>query len=316
MIGKVMGAMAVGTALAASAYTYKICFHSPKKHNENPYTPVRGEQYLAVQDKIFTSSRIMANTEFEQVRIRSHDGLTLTGRFYAVREGAPLLLAFHGYRSMALRDCAGAFALGLKLGFNILAVDQRAHGQSQGRVITFGIKERFDCLSWAEYANKRFGSNVPIILSGLSMGAATVLMAADLDLPENVCCIMADCPYSTPADIIRKVGTDEGYPEKLVYPFIWLGGRIYGGFDLTQADAIRSVQKAKVPILLIHGEDDRFVPCEMSREILKNCASPARLHTFPGAGHGLSYMVDPQRYEQVCVDFMRTIPALQKWLNE
>ncbi len=315
MILLIIGAVII-CFMAAALFTYRICFHSPKKRNEDPFTPMDGEQYRAVEHLMFKSSHIMADTECEPVSIQSWDGTHLSGRYYAVTEGAPLMLAFHGYRSMALRDCSGAFALGLKLGFNILAVDQRAHGMSGGHVISFGIRERKDCLSWIQYANSRFGKNTPILLNGLSMGAATVLMAADLTLPENVCCILADSPYSSPAAIIRKVAKDEGYPEKLSYPFIWLGARIFGGFCLTEASAISSVQKAKIPILLIHGEDDRFVPCQMSREIYKNCSSPTQLHTFPNAGHGLSYVIDHKRYEKICMDFLRSVPMLNKWINE
>ena len=65
-----------------------------------------------------------------------------------------------------------------------------------------------------------------------------------------------------------------------------------------------------MPILLIHGEDDHFVPCEMSREIAANCASRVVVQTFPGAGHGLSYLVDPQRYERVVFDFLRGVPQV------
>ncbi len=316
MVLWILGIAFLCITIAASIYTYRICFHSPKTRIEDPFAPMAGAQYRAVEHLMFKSSRIMADTEFEPVSIQSWDGTRLSGRYYAVTEGAPLMLAFHGYRSMALRDCSGAFALGLKLGFNILAVDQRAHGKSDGHVITFGIKERKDCLSWIKYANSRFGEKTPIILNGLSMGAATVLMAADLPLPENVCCILADSPYSSPAAIIRKVARDEGYPEKLSYPFIWLGARIFGGFSLTEASSVTSVQKAKIPILLIHGQEDRFVPCQMSQEIYKNCSSPAQLHTFPEAGHGLSYVLDHHRYEKICMDFLKSIPLLKNWINE
>lgn len=302
---------AAAVILLFSLYTYRICFHVSKKREVSiPDTPA-DQQLRSAEKLIKTGSGIMDRTEYERVSVKAHDGKLLRGRYYHVRDNAPLLLAFHGYRSAATRDCAGAFALALKFNFNILAVDQRAHGESEGRVITFGIRERLDCLCWAQYAAERFGRDCPIVLCGISMGAATVLMASSLPLPANVVCIAADCPYSSPAAILRKVSRDVGYPPALVYPFIWLGGWIYGGFRVTEADAVTAVRQAKVPILLIHGEDDGFVPCEMSREILKNCGSRAELHTFPGADHGLSYLTDPARYERIWADFFRSVPALR-----
>ncbi len=285
-------------------YTYKICFHAAKDHFEDPYMKMDEPQFKAVQHLMDNSTRIMEQTECEDVYIDSHDGLTLHGRFYDVAKDAPVIIVFHGYRSPTLRDCAGGFALGLKLRYNVLAVDQRAHGTSGGRVISFGIRERYDCLKWIEYVKARLGDDTPIILCGISMGAATILMSASLDLPKNVRGIMADCPYSSPSAIIRKVCKDMRYPPALAFPFLWLGALIYGGFLLNSCDAVTAVKNTDIPILLIHGGDDRFVPCEMSKKIYENCADHAQLHIFPNAGHGLSYIIDHVRYEEICFKFL------------
>ena len=135
------------------------------------------------------------------------------------------------------------------------------------------------------------------------MGAATVLMAAGLDLPENVKGIIADCPYSSPRDIIRKVARDMHMPDRLAWPFVKIGGRVYGGFDVDEMDAARAVKQATVPILIIHGESDSFVPCEMSDIVLENPALVMR-YTFPGADHGFSYLVDTPRYRKIVTDFV------------
>ena len=190
------------------------------------------------------------------------------------------------------------------MGQNTLVVDQRSHGKSEGHTITFGIKERFDCLSWIQYANERFGAQIPICLAGVSMGAATVLMASDLELPDNVKCIIADCPFSSPEAIILKVcKEDMKIPPVLAKPFIRFGAAVYGHFRLTECSALESVRHAKVPILLIHGEDDRFVPCDMSREIFNVCSSHKRIETFPDAAHGISYILNPEKYGQITKEF-------------
>ena len=105
------------------------------------------------------------------------------------------------------------------------------------------------------------------------MGAATVLMASELNLPENVVCIIADSPYSSPKAIIRKVCRDRHLPDWLAYPFIRIGAKIFGGVSIEECSAEDAVRNARIPILLIHGEDDRFVPCQMSKRIFRACSA-------------------------------------------
>ena len=308
-------AMVAAAVLFLAFYTFWICFRTPVNHPNDPYVPLKGKQYAAVAENIRSCVSIMDKTPFRWVYVNSFDGLQLAGRYYHTADGAPLIILMHGYRSLALRDCCGGFMLARKMGFNVLAVDQRAHGCSEGSVITFGIQERYDCQRWIDFAVAEFGPDTKIVLSGLSMGAATVLMASSLSLPENVVAIMADSPYNTASGIIRKVCRDGNLPDKLAYPFIKLGARLFGHFNLEETSAMDSVKNAKVPILLIHGEDDRFVPCDMSRDLYEACAGNAQLHTFPETGHGLAYMIDPVRYEIVTVDFLWEIPALQEHMQ-
>jgi predicted alpha/beta-fold hydrolase len=198
MVFLIVCAVILTAVILICLYIYCVAFYAPKKKRYSADAPLEGEQYEAVAEHIFRISHIMERIPCEDVTIHSFDGCRLHGRYYHVRDGAPLEILFHGYRSCAFRDCSGGHALSRKMGFNALVVDQRAHGNSDGVTITFGIKEHRDCLCWIEYANQRFGTDTPIILSGLSMGAATVLMATGLELPENVTCVLADSPYSTP----------------------------------------------------------------------------------------------------------------------
>ena len=291
-------------------YIYRTAFYNPPSMRSSVDDPMKGKQYEAVAEHIYHISHIMEKAACEEIRITSFDGCVLFGRYYHLRDGAPLEILFHGYRSCAFRDCSGGHLLSRKMGFNALVVDQRAHGKSGGNTITFGVKERKDCQIWVDYARTRFGSDCPILLSGISMGAATVLMAAGLDLPDNVACIIADSPYSTPSAIIEKVCADLRYPVSLCRPFLHLSARIFGRFRLNACSAKEAVRHAKMPVLLIHGEDDLLVPCEMSFEIARRCGSPATVATFPGAGHGLSYLIDPIRYERVVYEFLRTVPEI------
>lgn len=300
---------------AVCLYIYRSVFYMPRHNRPTSDVPLQGDQYESVAPYIYRMAHAMARYPFEAITIRSFDNTALFGRYYHKSDDAPLIILFHGYRSHPYRDCSGAHGLALRLGFNVLAVDQRAHGESGGSTITFGIRERRDCLRWAEYTSHRFGARTPIILSGLSMGAATVLMAAQLNLPDNVCCIIADSPYSAPSAIIEKVGSDRHYPVPLCKPFLHLTAWLFGGFFLNSSTARDSVRYAKIPILLLHGEDDRMVPSSMSLEIAACCASRVQLVTFPGAGHGLCYLTDPERYERVIYEFLCSIPELTDRIN-
>lgn len=286
--------------LSVSYWAYRKAFYSNRKYDI--YDIPKGEQYQKVKDKMLGLIAEMDALPYEKVVITSRDGLKLCGRYYHVADNAPLQIQFHGYRGSAVRDFCGGNKLARKNGFNTLLIDERAHGESGGKTITFGIKERYDCLAWIEYAEKRFGDKVPIYLAGVSMGAATVLMASEFDLPANVRGIIADCPYSSPPEIIKKVCSQKISPA-IVYPSIKLGAKLFGKFNLEEASATEAVKKAKVPILLLHGEDDRFVPCDMSKKIAES-NDKITLVTFPGAGHGISYIIDPERYENAIREFV------------
>lgn len=291
---------------------YRISFFAPKRIADKDveiHLPTGG-QYDALRDGIKKSVDRMLARDYEPVWITTFDGHKLFARYYHVADGAPLQIQFHGYKSHAVLDFSGGSYLASMLGQNALVVDQRSHGQSEGRSITFGIKERKDILNWVDYANQRFGTDTKIILCGLSMGAATVLMASELDLPENVVGIMADCPYSSPKEIIKKVCKDTMHlPANLLYPFIWLGAKLFAGFDLEESSPVAAVQKSRIPILIMHGEGDDFVPCDMSRKIQAANPEKVTLVTVPDAGHGLAYMVNPPIYEKAAIAFLQKVTA-------
>ena len=297
-----------------SLWTYKMAFYSPKKLRATFEELPKGEQYERERERMLSLIREMQALPFERVEITSYDGKKLFGRYYHVKDGAPLQLQFHGYKGSAVRDFCGGNKIAREMGHNSLVIEQRAHGESEGHTITFGIKERRDCLSWIEYANRRFGEDTTVYLSGVSMGAATVLMASQLQLPKNVKGIIADSPYSSPEALIRKVCKEMGYPPKLAFPFLQLGSRVFGGFNLREASAKEAVKHTNIPILLIHGEEDLFVPCEMSKEIYEYCASRENVTfvTFPKAGHGISYIVDEERYVRILHGFLAGVSHEEK----
>lgn len=306
MVFIILLSVILAVILGGSLYAYVSAFYSPKQNRER-LPSLDAEHYTRYREDIQRIFQALQARPCEFVQTYSQDGLLLSARYYHVKDGAPLDIAFHGYRSSPLTDFCGGAALSLELGHNLLLVDQRSHGKSQGRSIAFGVQERWDVLSWVSYALERFGEDTKILLYGISMGAATVLMASELELPENIKGIIADCPYASPKAIICKVAEHRGINAKLVWPFIRLGGRLYGGFEIMESSAVTAVKKAKLPILLLHGEADNFVPCAMSHEIARSNPEHIQLYTFPNAGHGLSYLEDTPSYKKIVTEFIEKI---------
>lgn len=304
----VLGIAIVILLFVASVFVvYDIIFSNNKKYMGNDNSLPHGEQYDPYHGTITKCVEEVLGVPYEKVTIESDDGLTLVGKYYHLNDDAPVIIFFHGYRCSGIRDGNGMFLYTRKLGFNVLLVDQRAHGESGGKTITFGVKERYDCLRWAEYVAKRFGENQKIILAGLSMGAATVLMASDVGLPKNVRGIIADCPYSSPKGILCSVVKEMRFPVKFTYLLAKLGAKWIGGFDVEEASALEAVKNTQIPILIIHGDDDRFVPCAMSKDCKMAASDHVELVVIKGAGHGMSHCVDTPNYEKAVSAFFQKV---------
>jgi fermentation-respiration switch protein FrsA (DUF1100 family) len=282
--------------LAASYYAFFRTFGKTKQmKNPDPLSFMRDAPGSADYEGHKKRIHAAASVPYERVFVRTSDGLRLSARYYKGKEGAPVVIFFHGYRSNAIHDGCGLHAIVRSREYHILMCDQRAHGYSRGRCLTFGVKERLDAKLSAEYAAKRFPAT-PIFLSGISMGASTVLMAASLPLPSEVVGVLADCPYSSPREIISKVCDEMGLPSKFVYPLIRFGALLYGGFDPNETDAVRSVRMKTPPLLIVHGTADGFVPSEMSSKIDAAAVGEHTLVLVDGADHGKSFTVAPELY--------------------
>lgn len=300
----ILGALALLCLLIAYV-CFRMAFYAPRRKPADleVIELPEGEIYEAHREQMEKWVRQTRAMKHEDVQITSFDGLELHGKFYEYAPGAPVELMFHGYRGSAERDMSGGVFRAFRVRRSALVVEQRCSGRSGGNVITFGIKEHRDCLKWIDFAIEHFGPDVKIILTGISMGASTVLMAGGQNLPENVVGILADCGYTSARQIMYHVIRQMGLPPKLSYPFVKLGARIFGHFDLEETSPLEAVKNCRLPVIFFHGETDDFVPCSMSRENYEACAGRKKLVTIPGAGHGLSFPVAPERYVEELYDF-------------
>ena len=288
----------LAAVLIICLYCYKVAFYVPprKPLPEGFIDFPPGKVYEPFHPQMKAWALENRSRKQEHFCITSFDGLKLWGTYYEYTPGAPMELMFHGYRGNAQRDLPGGVQRCFECGRSAFIVDQRCSGRSQGRTITFGVKERKDCLAWIDFLISHFGPDVKIILTGISMGAATVVMAGGEELPPNVIGILADCGYSSQKEIMLKIAGEMGLPSRLCYPFIRLSARLFGGFDLEETSPLEALKRVKVPVIFFHGEDDGFVPCYMSRAMYDACPGKKDIYTVPGADHGLAYPVDMDGY--------------------
>lgn len=284
---------------------YKDKKVSPKTSGKKKKRSVRGyepDPFIVAESKLAREN--LEQTPMEDVEITSYDGTNLVGHWYAAPNPKRIILAMHGWKSSWSNDFSMITDFWHKNDCSILYVEQRGQGNSGGEYMGFGLMERFDCLEWARFINENYSSTLPIYLTGISMGASTVLMSANLEMPENVKGIIADCGFTSPHAIWKHVAVNNlkipygvvgVFADNICKKKIMISSKDYS--------TVMALRESKVPVALIHGTDDHFVPVTMTFDNYKACTSKKSLFVVPGANHGLSYRIDKAGYEKFILDF-------------
>lgn len=290
-------------ALAGGYWGFQHACKRPPDPDWSSEESLKQSPYAEFAESIPRAMQWLRDHNAQDVQITSFDGLTLRGRWVPAEKPKATIILFHGYHTHYVHDFAGIFSMYHSVGLNLLLVRQRSHGESEGKYITFGVRERKDALSWIEFHNRVHGMD-NVFLGGMSMGASTVLFAAGEELPPNVRGITADCGFSSPAEILGHIiRKDYHLPPKLVLPLMEVWARALGGFSLWECSTRETLARSKTPVIFIHGKADTFVPCYMSQSGYACCASDREIHLVEGAEHGRSYLYEPEKLTQALVDF-------------
>lgn len=264
------------------------------------------EDFSDFMGEVISAAKKLENSSLQEVETVSHDGFRLVGHWRPHKSPKRILLAMHGWRSSWSQGFGLMADFWDQSGCSVLFAEQRGQNNSGGDYMGFGLLERHDCLAWLRWINSHTGGGAPIYLVGVSMGAAAVLMAAGLNLPGNVRGIIADCGFTSPHGIWRHVvknrlhlpyGLWESAADDLCRKKLQVGAKDYS--------SVEAMRECTVPVLFIHGTDDRFVPIEMTYENYRACAAPKRLFVVPGAGHAMSYYTNKSEYEKNMNSFWR-----------
>lgn len=240
---------------------------------------------------------------FEEISVEAGDGLTLRAELLRGSGTGVTVMFFHGYKSEPACDFAAMYDFYRSQGHDLIYVHMRAHGKSDGEYIGFGALDRYDVVRWTDRAAELFPDN-DIYLHGMSMGAASVLQSMDLELNKNVRGLIADCGYSDLSTVFRNlVGKLYHLPVMFVDVFEYVN-LLKAGYDFKEASSVRSVSAARIPLVYICGDSDRYVPKDMAMQIYNACKSPKRLLLVPGAGHAASYMCAKDEYEALITELI------------
>ena len=303
----VVGAYIVITFLVSLFIYFLIFFNNLKalrlKETGDNEKDLVGPQYENYTSEISSNFKYCSSLKYDEVYVTSYDHKKLFGKLYIKDLNKPFIIMFHGYKGGGIRDFSGIIPFLLDNNYNLLVVDERSHGHSEGKTITFGIKERLDVIKWADYIYSNYQNN-DIYLYGISMGGATVLMSSNLNLPKNVKGIIADCPFTCPKDIIIDFSKKYHLPMIVLKHFVYFSALLFGHFRVKDASAITSVKNTNIPIILFHGTEDKFVPPYMSERIYNANPDNIKLVKINGAPHVISCIVDKEKYHKELLDFL------------
>ncbi len=287
-----------------------VCCRKPPRHTEFDDMFSETKHRLVGTERLRSAHDWFCAAATEELCVTSHDGLALYARVIPVRSGTRskgVVMLFHGYRSSGVRDLCLQARLLHEADYDLLVADQRSHGRSEGKYICYGIRERYDVLRWRDEALRRFG-DLPICFMGLSMGAATVLMAGGLVNPQdkNVKCVVADCPFSSPHQVISHVlKTRYNIPPMPIIYGVNLWCILIAKFSMRASTSAQSMADSHLPALIFHGTADDYVPPVQSEQILEIVEDGrVELCRVKDAGHAECFFYDEKLYTEKLLDFL------------
>lgn len=249
---------------------------------------------------------------WQDIRMPSRFGYSLTGTFIPNPQTTDKTLIFlHGFSESRLAGLSYV-NIYLNAGYNLLLVDSRAHGDSGGESVTWGVYEKYDVDQWVDWLRYRYPAGI-IGMHGISMGAATALLHAGLnESNKRVAFYIADSAYSDLVSLLtdqmnQRLRLPGNIPPQFLLPYANAVAFLRSRFNFGDAAPLRVVQQVTTPVLYIHGEADRLVPASMSQQLYSATKGQRQIQLFPRADHVSSIFTDRSRYRTIVQGFARSI---------
>jgi hypothetical protein len=251
-----------------------------------------------------------ATKDWQDVGIVSKHGYKLQGTYIpSPQKSNKTLIFLHGFTKNRLYGLDYA-KMYLQEGYNLLLVDSKAHGDSGGTSVSWGIEEKDDLDSWVDWVQNKFPNGI-IGVHGVSMGAATALMYAGLDETQHkVAFYVADSAYSQLEPILKeKIIEEIKLPENSLLPDVLL---FYSNivsyyknrYTFHGSSPLTAITAVTTPVLFIHGAADTLVPPRMSEDLYAAVKGPKELYIFPQAIHACAVYQDRKQYTQIVQTFV------------
>ena len=300
----IVGLIAIIMVLGYAIGSYFVNFALKRGNDTDPLAPPAA--CLNIHDKART---IPAQSKYrnEEWTATSSDGRHLAATHYIPdNPGRRWAILVHGYG----RDqrYTGDYAeVYLEHGYQVLTPDLCASGKSEGQYITMGVKEGEEIAVWANMIKAQY-PDAQIVLHGVSMGAATVLMAAARDDITGIAAVIEDCGYTSAYEMFsNQLGVIFDLPEYPIMPCVDVVSGLKTGVKVSDAAPIHVIDRIKAPVLFIHGADDKLIPPSMMDRLYDSCRSKKKKIIIEGAGHGDSMTTDSETYWKNIFDFLSTI---------
>ncbi|MBR4461004.1 MAG: alpha/beta hydrolase [Erysipelotrichaceae bacterium] len=287
----------VGGTAGASYLTYQAISDHMFKRAFNK----KKDRDIPVDEKVQTWLDLSVRKTINRV---SFDGLKLYGEDIHNHDSNRYMIFVHGIWGDKRFSYPRAYEFD-KLGYNVLVIDQRAAGNSEGKYYTYGFKESMDLSLWIDYLVNTY-PGVQICLYGVSMGAATVMLSTRNGLPENVKCIVEDCGFSSMEeqfDCVLREDYNLFFTKAILKMLDDRMGNEFG-FHFKDVVVKEVLDGNEIPILFIHGEEDKFVPFEMSLRLYNHNKGPKKYYPVSGLAHTEANQ-DPDYYKNVD-EFIKT----------
>lgn len=289
-------------ALPSTIYTFMFLgvFHR-RKSIMLESDDLTGTQYLPFADRFKTDIPRARAIPCDRVEMQAKDGVKLVGRYYD-KQSDKTILFVHGYQSNPFNNFSAITLDFLNQGFNVLLIDQRAHGESGGRFTTMGNREKYDLLRWIAYAEGKAGVE-HIFVYGISMGATTVGYASELIQSKKVKGLVMEAGFTCFYDELTS-SLGQVFMRQAALNYVYLMTKSVLKTDIKQS-VEASLKNNKIPVLFLHGDVDKEVPIDFTKRSFEACASPKKMVTVEGAGHTLCYLTGGETVRREIGDFIQ-----------